>query len=1813
MQPAELFFELRRVVDQTIAPQILLAIRQDELIWNSLHQSEFLRIVVAQQAHGEFSWTPAEIAMLSLNGQLDIRALSAPQLPALDGNLRRKALTMFEETLRSGMTPGSIQEAGLLALALRERRRKTQTWKGLFDELLSIPGVTRKSVENIWKTPLAILFGIVADPMDFLTALLPAKDLQPSLNWISHVLLCNPASIDEQVRRFAGLMAIVDITTKVEWLRLIRQAGQVDLVTRLAGYLLASDREAIDLLNEEINPAVEDWLTLARRSLGYHHLGTLYQFAESPTQSYVYLKKSQDVLRHWLSGIGLQATSVVIPGGVWGESSVSSEYLALQLQNSERLQVESVFAQSSDDSGYLLDQIPEGKQSPLVRILMAGRQTQTGSRKQAQEIASLAANQWVAQIKINPDALAGQFVFDWQPMRMITILVELGLYQEAIELGMQFLSVRSTDIDLILTLSQLQHRMANEAQAINLANQAIILEMDQTSHYRWLATLYESQSDWESALIERQNILEMVPPPAIEDHIALAKCAFGGKKFEEVVHVCQIILAIDPDHGLANTYQGMAYAALGKVEDAIQSLSKATLLIPENALPWIQLAEAHKLGGDTQRALETLRAATLTAPDSAEVYFALGKACIDNGLISDALPFLRQSARLAPEAIEVALALANTLRKLGYSQEARSVVENARFNWPAHAGLAYLNAELVLDQGDRLGAIPLMETALKAEVENIDWYLGYAQAIANLPDALFNNQKVEPLELVKAQKALQKALALKPEAFQPRLLMAEVLSLRDEKEAAFAAYHQLIDAAESRGSDAHWRVQAGMGRVALGLNQTETALVSLQEAAQANPHHLGILRLLTEVYLAAHLNEEAYQAAQNVLALESDEINNLIWFAEVAAKLGRLPRAIEVLRTAVELNSNRVDVRIRLAGLLVRNDQLEAAKIELQKALENNQIDAQTLFQAADQFLTLGENQLALNCYLKIQNQTPELDDRILFEMACLFRALDQDEEALAAIQDAIRANPNTATYYVLQSSIYSKAGKSQAAIASLEHALRLRESQNLDGDDIQAYEGDPRHNSPIFKVPSGLIDIHLRFAKLLRKMENYASAHYHAEKAVALCPDNLEIRYLAADLAAGNMQFSRVEELINLQPIKDHTGCFTSYSSTDDAVWWAGLIAMQVEYALEQADYHLAACRIEEGLAHDPNHNRLLANKVRLLAYEGNHKQAKDLFEELWKKKTAELSSPAESDQASHKNIWWLAEAALAVQDWDRGLGTLEAYAMHRASEPKAQFYYARGLVRAAFWQRICERIQCDRHSPGASWMSAEAYAEFKEAIDAAQKLCRSDLVDHWKMIGEVVFYPSLQNIKKLDFSSDHVYEKAAAVLGAGIIGEELLASQITDHQNQEPLVNAVYALYLLDQISEKGLLAANKAVRFEPNNPIFFAILAKNAAVNNDFDLALESIEKALNIWPDEPAWQIWAVQYAEAIGERSNALEHLEKAVSYLPENFDLLCRLSKYYLQYQEYSKAIGILLRANQLKSDQPQLWLDLAEAYLQTGENDKALKSAERAGELEPSSGNALVMCGEIALKMGDEEKALNLSRMAISRDPGNEKAILLTVHVLEKKGRNKEALEQITFALRQTPDSQMLQLEQARLVYQIQGAQTALPLLMDLSRKSEDEEVMRLLAHACADTGDLQRAEKFALQSIKVYPGQPDLHLLLGQIYEKLGQLDKSIYHLSEAIKYDPEEMESYIVLGRVYQTRREISLALKVFQSAIQASPEDYRPYYYSGLALRDGKDYQGSETMLRRAAQLAPTDVNIRRQLGAVVALNLVHNCQEANSCQ
>ncbi|MDO8970586.1 MAG: tetratricopeptide repeat protein [Saprospiraceae bacterium] len=449
--------------------------------------------------------------------------------------------------------------------------------------------------------------------------------------------------------------------------------------------------------------------------------------------------------------------------------------------------------------------------------------------------------------------------------------------------------------------------------------------------------------------------------------------------------------------------------------------------------------------------------------------------------------------------------------------------------------------------------------------------------------------------------------------------------------------------------------------------------------------------------------------------------------------------------------------------------------------------------------------------------------------------------------------------------------------------------------------------------------------------------------------------------------------------------------------------------------------------------------------------------------------------------------------------------------------------------------------------------------------------------------------------------------------------AIQVAEQYHDSPEVLLQLALCYLDQetkglapASQRGLDVSRKLVASRPNQPIFQVMRAKMSQKMNLDEEALNALEEAIEMWPDEAEWHVWASKLANKLNQGDRVVDHWEKALALVPQRKSYAVPAGKAFLAYHQEQKAIQILEEVLDETSINSEICYLLGSAYYQTGQLKQALVYSERAVALDPFSVNAALLSGEISLAMGHDDDALAWGQKAVSIDDRHSDSILFLAFIFEKRNKLQEALQIVQKALQKNVINQEMLLERARLVYQVNGAAAALPLLKELDTVyPEQVPVLKLLARVEKEGGDLVQSEKIAFQALRLDPDQPELNLLMGKLQRLSGQLDQAIHFLSLAIVQAPGLADAYLELGQVYLDRRETPQALQTYQKGMKAVPHDFRMVYQAGLILREGKDYQRAETMLRMAAELAPDDLNIRRQLGAVITLNLIHSSQEASS--
>ena len=154
-------------------------------------------------------------------------------------------------------------------------------------------------------------------------------------------------------------------------------------------------------------------------------------------------------------------------------------------------------------------------------------------------------------------------------------------------------------------------------------------------------------------------------------------------------------------------------------------------------------------------------------------------------------------------------------------------------------------------------------------------------------------------------------------------------------------------------------------------------------------------------------------------------------------ELGDLKSAITYYERAVEIFPSFRRAHRNLGFAHARNDDWEKAMLSLEEAIKLGVQDGATYGQLGYGRMQKQQYASALQAYRLAQLTQPESTDWKAGVAQCL-QHLQRNEEALALIDEVIKARPKEISYYLLQSSIQISMDRIDAAMANLELVRRM-------------------------------------------------------------------------------------------------------------------------------------------------------------------------------------------------------------------------------------------------------------------------------------------------------------------------------------------------------------------------------------------------------------------------------------------------------------------------------------------------------------------------------------------------------------------------------------------------------------------------------------------------------------------------------------------------------------------------------------------------------------------------------------------------------
>jgi tetratricopeptide (TPR) repeat protein len=1807
------------------------ALRHDPMVWNSLKDQDFFSQVCAASSEPR-DWSPYQLALIAL-GIEDIETLSEE----LQSDSQAALSQFLDRGSPSNEQLGDIGHASLIALAMYQCLQ-SDDWQDIAGALQNSP------VENNgWLAPTAILLGWVPDKLQFINRLINQEN-DFILNLVVHVVLSQPLPPEETQHLFWGAiepLRLVQVVTLLDSLNGHRPELTMLLANEwLQANPITSNGEPFSGIGSQLQQVTSNLLSAQLLTMA----GQREKAEQRKVHSLQSLIDLQIEVSNQLVGESLLDKNIEYALSQWTRTTASPK-----LTPPAGLVVELLRAGRIDDSLTLLPDTDGNTQTPLRWLNNIYQALENDDVAQARLFAHQTLNSFCDIFEQGPSSAEKVFGSRRDMLKfiseMINQLADLALYKESFRAAQIASSISPDDPQALMTVAKSARSAGEHAEAVAAAELAVALQPTQPEYRRQLARSLEAAGDWRTALPERQVILEhrfaqtAAPTwPTSADLLAYANCAIHAGKPGEAYEVCQKAIDLDPADGHAHAILGEALSAQGKDEQAMEHFSLATQLAPHKAAPWLSLAQAYQRTGQTDKTIETLRTASHAVPEDPAIFFALGNVHITEDspsqaqsamerayqLVSQPRAFRSQNkssksgisqaelfSRNREQLCEIALAYGDILEQLGHQEQANQVFENAYQAYPAYPGLAYIYAKSILSHGEESAALAPLAIAVSANPPEPQPYIEYARAL------LHANENPQD-----AVQALEKALELlekqyhesDPDGEQIQYLATALLAQAQEAAGelvpALQTYTLALETPIADQDQWRSRLAIGLGRVAIQLDQPEIAIAALQDPNQKEIQHTEVAQILCEAYTAISLIQEAIFAARSAVHLAPDDVDILAWFAERAIELGVIAESIPALKSAVQLDSQRTDLIIHLAQVEARMGKDDAAREAFLSALSSPYSTPENLYQAADGLSDLGDNEAAADCLeraLELQPQPP-LD--LITELSNAYAAAGKTELAIKTIDKGIDQYSEDALLHAYKADLLGKLGRHQAARACLEHAL-IVEPDN----------------------PT----VHLQIAFVLRDQDEVYPAFDHAMQAVkglTASTGQQAALGLAAELARSTLQEDQTRQLLESGLTLDEPASSEQQPSTLHSPF--DYYCIQAESSLELEEQIAAASALNEAFNLKAEHPRLLALQTRMAIRQGDRENAQSSFESLIAKIEA-ADQESVSNELPSNTLLGSALAAIELYKWDQAVEILDKAAALYPNDSNLHLQKARLFVLRAEFQRLCQALEIINHAPGGSALSPRTFRIFEETIQATIESLSQDMqadlppaIERWRTRGSVAFQPSvdaLHSLEKLPKQPSDQAALIAALTQNGDAGQVArLYHAIQSQADAETLHHAIYAAYALalsaigqDQISlEQAREAIAAAIDQNPADAIYHVIQAKVAEQLGDWHIALGAIQTALSLWSDEARWQSYLAQLLLLSDQYPEAVVHYLSAIEMEPKHVQHYLDLSQAYLRNGEPEQAISILKEATKIAPDQASPYLALASAYYEHQNYIQAKRTADLSIKIAPDQLAPLLLCAKIALKLDDPGQAKAKTESALRLNPDDSQALYLQAQAYSALGDNERALKVVEKAISLSSDPLPLYLQRADLLAKFDGPQELLSELISIAEQYPDEPlVLAPLAKAYAEAGQNSEAIQAAQQALHRGKGQlpldeqAQLHHLLGCLLRQSGQLDQSIHQLSEAIRIAPQDLSSYLELGLTQEERRQHGPAMETYKKAIKTYPSDPRPYYQAGLLLKSSRDYSAAESMLRKAAEKAPDDIDIHRQLAALVALNLVHNRQPVST--
>jgi Flp pilus assembly protein TadD len=371
--------------------------------------------------------------------------------------------------------------------------------------------------------------------------------------------------------------------------------------------------------------------------------------------------------------------------------------------------------------------------------------------------------------------------------------------------------------------------------------------------------------------------------------------------------------------------------------------------------------------------------------------------------------------------------------------------------------------------------------------------------------------------------------------------------------------------------------------------------------------------------------------------------------------------------------------------------------------------------------------------------------------------------------------------------------------------------------------------------------------------------------------------------------------------------------------------------------------------------------------------------------------------------------------------------------------------------------------------------------------------------------------------------------------------------------------------------------------------------------FDVAVSSIERAIDLQPEVPEYQVSLAAAFRALHRLDDLVACLRRRVLLTSNDMEAHRDLARALADAGDPCGAILSYENALELRPDNAALHNDLGVLLGKEGKWQSAIAHFRQVVSLAPDFAAAYSNLGIALTQLERFDEAEIACRRALALDADCAEVHFNLGNILQAADRVDEATDCFENALERNPNYAEAHNNLGVILNSCgQSLEAAQHCRQALAIRADFPEAHYNLANALKVIGQEDEAIDAYCRAVELRANYPEAWNNLGVVLAGRDRITEAVVACQRAVELKPDEGEAHYNLGNAFRGQDELEKAAACYRRAIEFDGNPLRAHNNLGVVLQDLGQVEKGIACFRRAADIAPDDSGVRMNLAFALLL-------------